>query len=505
MNNGSFVTVSDFHSNAWPLEKIQFYLNEYDVTYILGDATDRGNDKFGNVLNGKGGLKILLDIMDLSKKYPGRLIYIPGNHDEFLYDYAAHKNTQIGQDMLSSLYYNHGADTVKDIDNLEKTNPKRFHELINWLGSLPLQRTHTYKGQTYSLAHAFFNQNIYKENPNFSLEDLYRSHNGIYNGNSPYSQIIWYRKKDNIFSPENTYYPEDVPANTTIIIGHTPTQIREGINLDLRNCKGGITKVICVDGGIAYQTANDIMLKYEGGSRQPVGTIVGIHNENDHRTKEITYTEDELNLLKKAALATIQKHSANQVKLIITKWIYEDRKDWFAPFTRPERFEIENINIEKIKKIIESYSKPGESNPDVLASNYINAITREIIKTEPTKPQKHNKEELISKSIEILNELATQEEQSIILVHRGKRYTLRDYVIEVMPNFYIKGQLKIKNQGELIDFSTFIENILEKNRKNQFDIKTKKLQEEIKSLEKAKKQVLDEIDNNDNLDNRKTR
>lgn len=505
MNNGSFVTVSDFHSNAWPLEKIQFYLNEYDVTYILGDATDRGNDKVSNVLNGKGGLKILLDIMDLSKKYPGRIIYIPGNHDEFLYDYAAHKNTQIGQDMLSSLYYNHGADTVKDIDNLEKTNPKRFHELINWLGSLPLQRTHTYKGQTYSLAHAFFNQNIYRKNPNFSLEDLYRSHNGIYNGNSPYSQIIWYRKKEGIYNMENPYNKEDVPADTTIIIGHTPIQYREGENLDLRNCKGGITKVICVDGGIAYQTAHDVMLKYEGGSRQPIGTLLGLHKEKNLRTKEITYTEDELNRLKKAAIATIQKYGAHQIEFVIIECIYKGRKDWFAPFTRPERFDIENIDIQKVKKMIESYSRPGENNPKVLANNFINAINIEMVKTEPVKIKKDNKEELISKSLEILNKIATEEEQSIIVVHKGERYTLRDYVIKVMPNFYIKGQLKIKSKGTLIDFTTFIENILIKNRKGQYDRRIKQLQTEKKALENAKKQVLNEIDNGNNSNHRKTR
>ena len=40
----SFVVVSDFHANRWPLdEKIEkYYLNEYDQIFILGDATDRG-------------------------------------------------------------------------------------------------------------------------------------------------------------------------------------------------------------------------------------------------------------------------------------------------------------------------------------------------------------------------------------------------------------------------------------------------------------------------------
>ena len=507
MNNGSFVAISDFHSNRWPLdEKIPFYLNEYDFIYILGDATDRGNDKYGNVLNGKGGLNLLLDIMDLSKKYPGRIIYIPGNHDELLYDYAAHKNTEIGQEMMGSLYYNYGADTVKDIDNLEKTNPVKFHELINWLGNLPLQRTHLYKGKSYSLAHAFFNQNIYRENPNFSLEDLYRSHNGRYDGYSPYSQIIWYRKKDNMYSSENPYNKEDVPANTTIIIGHTPTQIRKGVNLDLRNCKDGITKVICVDGGIAYQTTNDIMSKYESGSMHTVDTIRAVHYENNHRTKEIHYTEEELNIFIKAALKTIQEHGTYQIIWAITKWIYNDRVDWFLPFTRSVRKDIKNFDIRVVKKIIESYSRQGENNPEVLANNFINAIIHQNEKTEPTKQKKDNKEELIIKSLEILDVIATKEEQSKIVVHKGKKYTLRDYVIKVMPDYYIKGQLKIKSQGVLIDFSTFIENILEKNRKRQYDHIIKQLQEERKKLQKIKKRIIDETYNsNDNSNNGKTR
>lgn len=38
---GGFVAISDFHSNRWTLEKIKYYLNEHDIIYILGDATDR--------------------------------------------------------------------------------------------------------------------------------------------------------------------------------------------------------------------------------------------------------------------------------------------------------------------------------------------------------------------------------------------------------------------------------------------------------------------------------
>ena len=81
---GSFVAISDFHSYRWPLEKVKdHYLNEYETIYILGDATDRGEYS-----DGSGGISLLLEIKKLSEQYPGRIVYLPGNHDDFLYQYA---------------------------------------------------------------------------------------------------------------------------------------------------------------------------------------------------------------------------------------------------------------------------------------------------------------------------------------------------------------------------------------------------------------------------------
>ena len=85
---GSFVAISDFHSYRWPLEKVKdHYLNEYETIYILGDATDRGEKE-----DGTGGLDLLFKIRELTKKYPNRVFYIPGNHDEFLYGYGKYKD-----------------------------------------------------------------------------------------------------------------------------------------------------------------------------------------------------------------------------------------------------------------------------------------------------------------------------------------------------------------------------------------------------------------------------
>ena len=75
----NFVSISDIHSDRNLFNQINEFLKEYEVIYILGDATDRGIKE-----DGTGGVKILLEIKELTEKYPGRVIYIPGNHDEFI-------------------------------------------------------------------------------------------------------------------------------------------------------------------------------------------------------------------------------------------------------------------------------------------------------------------------------------------------------------------------------------------------------------------------------------
>ena len=85
---GSFVVVSDFHSYDWPLEKVkEYYLDEYETIYILGDVTDRGE-----LFDGSGGVDLLRRIKELSDMYPGRIVYVPGNHDDFLYQYAKYND-----------------------------------------------------------------------------------------------------------------------------------------------------------------------------------------------------------------------------------------------------------------------------------------------------------------------------------------------------------------------------------------------------------------------------
>ena len=248
IESDSFVVVSDFHSNKWPLDKvINYYINEYDKVYILGDATDRGEKE-----DGTGGLDLLFKIRELTKKYPNRVFYIPGNHDEFLYGYGKYKD--YGSNRLLRL--NHGEQTIKDIDNLSKNNPEKLEELMDWLGNLPLQKEHFYQGKRYVLAHALFDEMLFKKNKKFSLED-YRNNEG---NRGPYVNMLWFRVT------EDSYNPSRLPKKgVTMIIGHTPLCYRENISLDLKNNDGDIIEVKCVDGGITY---DGTMLKYSVANRK---------------------------------------------------------------------------------------------------------------------------------------------------------------------------------------------------------------------------------------------
>ena len=266
--NNSFVALSDFHSCTYPLNKIRdYYLKEYDVVYILGDATDRGEDG-----NGSDGIKLLIDIMRLSKENPNRVVYIPGNHDEFLLGYA---RSLIGMDNNSSMDYglnliqNGGYQTIKDLEELKENDPMVFQELITWLGELPIQRIHRYKNKDYVLGHALFNQRLYDTNPMFCLNDLFSQPE-----NSELrrmgQEVLWFRKSKHKYS-----FKEMPSADKTMVIGHTPYEKVRNLNLDLYDSNGDTIKVHCVDGGIAYDGK---MFKYDGGSEVEATKVLS-HSE----------------------------------------------------------------------------------------------------------------------------------------------------------------------------------------------------------------------------------
>ena len=264
-NNKDFVVISDFHSMKYPYLKMKyFYLFEYDDIYILGDVTDRGEKN-----DGTGGLNILINIMKLDKginslpdeirkKYHiGNIHYIPGNHDKFVYDYGLKRNFK---DELR-MKINGGAQTIKDINHLRTNNKELLGELIDWLGSRPLQVKHFgIDKQTYCICHAFFDEKLYQKNQNYTLASFIGANHIL---KYELENILWFRKyEDN----RTSYYSKSrVPSSDNIIvIGHTPSTVYDKDKYNLIGSDNKEVKVMCVDGGVSFDLP---MLKYDGGSQ----------------------------------------------------------------------------------------------------------------------------------------------------------------------------------------------------------------------------------------------
>lgn len=349
----SFVAVSDFHAIEWPLQKVKnHYLKEYDKIFILGDVTDRGE-------NGQGtnGIKLLQEIKKLSEQYPGRVIYVPGNHDSFVYDYGVSQDYQAEECMR----INHGKDTIRDIDRMRYNNPEELEDLLNWLGNLPLQVKHEFNGQNYVLAHAFFNDFIYSLNPNFNLKALSTMKNkAAYDLGE---QIMWFRKKT------DNYNVEYVPSNVIEVIGHTPEFYRSGDNLDLKNGNGETIRVICVDGGIAY---NGDMLKFDGGNTE-VRTAFEYHQDTSPRTIGDVNLMNIINATSKTAYSTVlnaikesmRKYGIDQPRTILTEAAMDD-KEWYYFVSSGNRNQMAELGSTAIKRMLTSIQQPKEELADTV-------------------------------------------------------------------------------------------------------------------------------------------
>ena len=263
--NESFVAISDLHSNKEAMKKIYKYIDEGYKVVILGDVTDRG--PYGD---GTGGLDMLLEIKELSDS--GKVIYIPGNHDELLYGYAISRNDDVAYSYADTISYNGGTATLADINQLRCEEPYKFKKLINWLGNLPIQRVYEVDGQKYCFAHALFNQKIYDTNPLFSLSDFYNLKD--YNYNSRYAQIFWFRKY------EDDYRKDELPSKDSImIIGHTPQDNLEEDDFNLIDSNGDTIEVRNVDGGLAR--GNYYMFKYDSTVGKVTDTEFAIPDNED--------------------------------------------------------------------------------------------------------------------------------------------------------------------------------------------------------------------------------
>lgn len=363
----SFVAISDFHGYEYPLEKVKdYYLNEYDKIFILGDVTDRGPDG-----QGAQGIEMLKEIKRLTEQYPERVVYIPGNHDTFVYDYGKYQD----QNVRYFLERYHGKKTVEEIERLREANPKELNDLMNWLGKQPIQVMHNYNGKQFALAHAFFNQTIYELEPDLTLEDVYRVHRNEQGSrlDRAYQAILWYRKGQE--SSYGNIETRDVPTDAIMVIGHTPERSRATSDLSLTNRYGEKTPVFCVDGGIA---SGDKMLKYDGKdhcdytpfychhdtSPKPNNGILDYeHNMETFNKLMDNVSATDYHALAKAMAESVRKHKIAQQKGILElAWI--GRANWYIYTSGNTRESMKDLGTEPVKRMLASVGVPGDSLED---------------------------------------------------------------------------------------------------------------------------------------------
>lgn len=224
------IVVSDLHSrmDRWEFVKQKMKQNPNLKVIILGDAMDRG----------AYGVEMLLQIKELSDI--GRVRYVPGNHDEFAYNYLRGKTDRKTQNNslydygYKSMELNKGKETIQKLQNFDNTVQEALREglitkrtsieeLTEWLGRQPLQMTAKQGNNSYALAHAFFDPKLYSYDKNFNLEKAYDMQSAGKNTKnseiiSRFKNTLWYREKT-----QNTHYaPISWPERYAMIVGHTP-------------------------------------------------------------------------------------------------------------------------------------------------------------------------------------------------------------------------------------------------------------------------------------------
>ena len=232
------IAISDLHGNMEKWNQVKSYLaaNPNTKILILGDALDRGSY----------GVEILLQIKELCDQ--GKAQYLPGNHDAFAYNYVkTHdilsklsdsqkmQNQNIisiaGRD-LAHLERNHGEATLESLKNFERLVQQEIRkgnikhniskkELIDWLGKQPIQRKINVNNTQYALAHAWFDEELYRYDENFNMEKALQLEMYGYRDNNilnKYRTAMWYRQED-----VRTHYSQvSFPKDCVMVVGHTP-------------------------------------------------------------------------------------------------------------------------------------------------------------------------------------------------------------------------------------------------------------------------------------------
>lgn len=231
------IVVSDIHGNIEKWNCITKALKDKPSMKLIieGDAMDRG----------KYGLQILLQIKELCDK--GRAEYIPGNHDIYAYNTFATQGTQyenrpfIQVDKELWERNNGGKPTIQSYENFDAILQEEMRkgniqhkitkaELINWLGNCPIQKKMEVNNIKFALAHAVFDDDLYKKDPKFNMKKALELQLNHKNEDmvDQFKNCMWYREFD-----KNTHFADiNFPKGYLAVVGHTRQKEVNNQNLE---------------------------------------------------------------------------------------------------------------------------------------------------------------------------------------------------------------------------------------------------------------------------------
>lgn len=350
--SSSFIIISSFHSNTYTLDNIiSNYLNEYETIYIFGNSINQ--EKKNIEIR---SIKKLLDIKNLSDKYPGRVVYIPGNFDSYIYDYIVYGDNKV-EFFLNA---NDNLNIIDDYNNFMRDlkNSNETTEVINWLGKLPLQKIHYYNGKKFVLSNNFFNQRLYKENPKLSLKDLYTIKISNPKEYEDLLKTIYFINNGSDFN----YHPNDLPSSRDVmVIGHLPSKYRVNKTLDLENSNGEIVKIFCVENGFAYDGS---IFKYNGNDKVCIPlnidkqNIIPNYKEMDNIIEDKRFLDDidkTQSLLKKIIIEVLKSNSDMDYCYDLLKHLFSTADDLYFFQDNETVRKTPSLNIKDINTVFKFY------------------------------------------------------------------------------------------------------------------------------------------------------
>lgn len=282
----SFFVISDVHGMYEEFKEIMGYWDKESKLVILGDIVDRGNDS----------LKVIQELIQFSKMYPSKLVYLKGNHDEtFLKfiksprDYAdIYVNQMSGDKTLQSfLGYEYGYLTY---DQIKRNLIKEFAEEVQFLQS----GLYVYQEGNLLFTHAGYNPSL----PHWSNTSLH--------------DFLWIRN----------HYDQHNKTGLINVFGHTPTLF---LHSDFSVWFNYKKDFIGIDGGCAYGGQLNAMEITEEGK---ILKVYSVSSTLPTYVKDIKLIDIILSIQRKNHLSIKEIYRIFQLnKLDIKKFILGDIGD----------------------------------------------------------------------------------------------------------------------------------------------------------------------------------